>query len=246
VGINDTGRAPAVRRAAAALEVVARSGHASVAEISRDLNLAKSSASDLLSTMLTERMLTRRGGALVLGELLAELAAGFVGNPNILQRFALYWNKYPPLEEHTLSLQALLGTQNLCVDVRIGRHVLPYTPRAGSRLPVWDGARGEPILAHVSADDADATLRRFRGFNGAVDEREGIVSWIREHAPSAPAAPSPLLSSTGNFELVSLLPDRAPGAPPVAVTLHLPSRAAGTDHIELGVALTRLAHALAD
>lgn len=235
------GRAPAVRRAAAALDVIAHAGgSAQAVDIGRDLGLAKSSTSDLINTMLTERLLGRRDGALIIGDRIAEVAAGFVGHPGLLKRFIDGWQREPQLREHTASVQVLIGTHSLCVEVRISPHVLPYTPRAGSRLPLWDGTTVEPVATQLPRADVDRALQMYGDTD--ADDAAAITDWL-DHHPSDVADLEPHRSATGNDELiVPVAPRRDPG-PPVVITVHLPPDRDGDD-AAIGNALEEFARSL--
>ncbi|GAB3615790.1 hypothetical protein GCM10027416_03470 [Okibacterium endophyticum] len=206
----------------AALDVLAHSGDVSWPDISRSLGLARSSTSDLIGTLLDERLIRRRGSGFALGNALGELAAGFVGNRPVLELFALELGRDHPFGEHTLSVQVLFGDQTMCVDVRMGRQLLPFTPRAGSRSPVWNGERGEPILTSLDPDDVERSLDAFGAFCGVdAETAERITRWTRAHSTVHTADPGVLRASTGNDELSVALRPVADDATPAVITLQL-------------------------
>lgn len=237
-----TQRAPAVRRAIQALDLLAHRGNASWSDIARGLRLPRSSTSDLVQTMLDERLIRREiSGLLLLGGALTEIAAGFVDNSTVLERFSLEWDKGHSLNEHTLSVQSLIGDQNMCVDVRIGRHVLPVTPRAGSRLPVWNGTSGEPILTRLPPSAIEASLHRFGAFCGVNDATRGaILDWVRKNTTGQSRDLRHMVASTGNAELSQVIPGETTDQESVALTLHLPPDTA-RNVPELKAALSALA-----
>lgn len=206
------GRSPAIRRAALVLELVAHRRRLRPTEVSRELGLAKSSTADLVGTMLGEGLLDRRGDDLVLGRLFREAATGFVGDGTILRRFGVTWERSPLLREHTVTLQAPIGAQSVCVAVRLGRRVLPYTPRSGSRQPLWSQGEAEPVAVRSPAKALLRSLDLFEPGDGAA----GLRAWLERRADAA-SDPVRLPSSTGNDELVAVVP----AVRPVLAVVHL-------------------------
>lgn len=204
-------RAPAVHRAMRLVDALAFERRARPADLARAVGLPKSSASDLIGTLLEERLLARSGEDLVLGRAFLELAAGFVGRSGMLHDFGVGWERSRALREHTVTLQALIGSHNVCVAVRLGSAVLPYTPRAGSRLPLWPDGHPEPVLGVVDPGDVERALAEFP--EGTTDA-----------PPATRSAPAdgPDLAATGNLELNALVSDGADCGGPVVVTCHLP------------------------
>lgn len=234
MGVNGPARAPAVRRAVAVLECLTRQGAANLTELSHQLGLAKSSTSDLLSTMLQEDLVRKRGDEFILGRLLSELTAGFVGEEQILDRFAKDWSRQPILGEHTVSVQAIIGTHSLCADVRLGRYLLPYTPRAGSRRMIWDGKKGEPVLRSLPAESVLRTVDAYAEYDPPRNPND-LRRWVQNNASGAQH--TAMLASNGNVELsVAITPSHSHG-PPVALSLHFPPRMRDAASHELRQAL---------
>lgn len=219
MGVNQPERAPAVRRAMAVLAYLAQEGASTAADISKELGLPQSSTSDMVNTMLADGLLRRRQDLFAIGPLITDLAAGFVGDAALLDRFATHWPRHPELSRHTVSIQTILGTQSLCVDVRLGGYLLPFTPRPGSRSDTWKGSVGEPVLTCLTPEEAHSTLTAFGAFTAHGPDRTAAEAWIGQHARGG--QPSPLLAKTGNLELNVSLPATA-GNPPTVLTLHLP------------------------
>lgn len=222
-------RAPGVRRALRLLDALAFERRARPADLARAVGLAKSSASDLISTLLEERMLAREGDDLVLGGFFADMAAGFVGDVTTTRDFVLAWERSPVLREHTVTLQTLIGSHNVCVAVCLGTHVLPYTPRAGSRLPLWTGGGPEPVLRVVPRGDLRRSLERFPD---SSSDGEALQAWAQERSPVCPTQERPdagdvrrankaVLSSTGNLEFNTQVSTGRERVGPVVVTVHV-------------------------
>ena len=240
------GRAPAVRRALRMVDALAFERKARPADLARAVGIAKSSASDLIGTLLAERMLSRRGEDLVLGTLFIDVAAGFVGDLSTLHGFGIGWERSPVLHDYTVTLHSLIGSHSVCVGVRIGSQVLPYTPRAGSRLPLWPTEGPEPVLRAVPRADVRRALTEFP--EKSSDDR-AVRAWAQ--APKEEALPGassrdeavPMLSATGNLELNALVSSGRDRGGPVVVTLHL-APSAVVDAARLQVALDAFAYEL--
>ncbi len=241
--MTGAGRAPAVKRAVTVLNFLAQQGASTAAAISHELGLAKSSTSDLLNTMLADGLLRKRRDVFSIGPLVTSLAAGFVGDAELLDRFALLWPRQPVLAEHTVTVQAIVGTHNLCVDVRLGRYLLPYTPRPGGRTDLWSGGTGEPVLRSLTAPEVRRALDAFAGFAPAP-AAEAAQVWIDKYARGQQRLP--LMSKTGNLELNVALPAVGTGAPPTVLSLQLPPRLEGHIPASLSTALEEFAAAIVE
>lgn len=240
--MNGPGRAPAVRRAVAVLNFLAQQGASTATDIAHELDLAKSSTSDLLNTMLADGLLRKRRDVFDIGPLVTSLAAGFVGDADLIDRFVLLWPRQPLLAEHTVSVQAIVGTQNLCVDVRLGRYLLPYTPRPGSRTDLWSGGVGEPVLRSLSAPEVRRTMEAFAGFAPGTLAGDTAQAWVDKHARGH--QPVPLMAKTGNLELNVALASGSSTAPPTVLSLQLPPRLEGHMPPSLWSALEEFAAAM--
>ncbi|MBF4615928.1 helix-turn-helix domain-containing protein [Curtobacterium sp. VKM Ac-1376] len=227
---------PAVRRAMAVVEHVAFTGVTTAGAIADDLGLAKSTVSDLVGTMLETGMLRRSGNGLVVGEAFSRLSSGLTAGVVSLEDFRRRWQRHPVLHEHTVSIQSLVGTRSLCVEVNVGVHLLPLGPGAGMRSAVWTAAGAEPVLQCFTADELARSFDVFRGYS--VDD-QAVRAWATEHARGVQTRPAP--AASGNHELSVRLSDGS--VPLVALTLHLPPNLE-VDGDRLRSALTQLAASL--
>jgi DNA-binding IclR family transcriptional regulator len=231
MGITDPA-APAVHRAATIVDFLMFKGVASPTTLAAELGLSKSSLSDILTTMLADGLIRKRDDGLVIGPLFAELTKGFVGETALMDRFAITWQRQRLLSEHTVSVQTVIGTHSLCVEVRHGAHLLPFTPLPGLRSDVWVGIEGEPVLRCLTAEQVRYTTTTFAAFSPAVEERvdEGRNAWIARHALGRQRIP--LVAHTGNLEFNTPL-SRGGDMPPAVLTLHLPPHLEGRVSHEL-------------
>ena len=246
MGVNGPDRAPAVRRAVSVLDLITQVGEVTSTDVSRDLMIARSSTSDLITAMLDDGLIRRRDDRLTLGSVWERCAAGFVGGRPVLEHFVSEWDRAKLLNAHTVSVQALLGDQTICLDVRMGRHVLAVTPRPGSRFPVWNGVSGEPILSRLSPQLIENSLAAFSNFCGASRETvQEIIAFARAHTSINDAIAPVDKASTGNYEMTVAVPGAVDETVPTALTLHLaPDFRVATDVVELSDALHEFASKL--
>lgn len=221
MAVNNGRRAPAVRRTVAVLDLLSRSGQASASEISAELMLPKSSTADLVATMHESGLLARRGDDYVAGELITGLAAGFTGDAAMLERFAADWGKHPVLHEHTVALYALLGTRAMCVDTRLGTHVLPATPRAGRVISLWhdDNGDGSPFLRLIPRPALVRTLSQFEGFGHTTEEGAAALEWWDRVGDTRPFAIND--TDPHGLSVGVLVPTTRTEGPPVVLAAHL-------------------------
>ncbi len=236
-GGEPAGRAPAIGRSARVLELLAHDGPVTGSRIGAGIGLAKSSTSDLLSSLVASRWVRRTDTRFALGRLPVELCDGFVGPELDLVRFGLEWAADPMLHQQTVSVQVVQGTELLCVDVRVGRQVIAATPRPGDRHQGWHGDHGDPAFAVLAESTLRSTLDRFAGFQGlTLETRRTILDWAAaERAQGGPTLAR--RGGRGNDELsVPCADDRA-----AVLTAHLPPGIDRPALAELGRALTGLA-----
>ncbi|MCV7286296.1 helix-turn-helix domain-containing protein [Mycolicibacterium wolinskyi] len=142
---------PAVHRAARVLAELAANPHGvSVPELARRLGTAKSSVSDLVSTLLLERAVTRdEQGTVRLGVRIAEIARGFVGGTRLIEEFRPACARISELDGAAVVLAVLVGGDIAHVAVREGDRPLPLTLTPGMRLPAWSTATGIALLTDL-------------------------------------------------------------------------------------------------
>lgn len=120
-------------------------------EISEKVNLAKSTTSRILSTLINQKFLIKdaKSGMYKLGENLYYL--GLVAKDSMdLREIA-----YPIMKElmettgETINIYLLDGNERVCFDQAESPHMIKQTVKVGERFPLWDGATGKIILAYL-------------------------------------------------------------------------------------------------
>lgn len=142
-------KAPAVSKAVAVLDSLARSAEAgSISGLARRIEVPKSSVADICATLSDLGLLSRnRDGRYLLGQHVVELARGLVGGQRLIEVFTEACLSVPAASEETVTLSILDGADSVIVAARHGRATLPVTARVGLRLPVWSTASGRCFLA---------------------------------------------------------------------------------------------------
>jgi IclR family transcriptional regulator, blcABC operon repressor len=143
-------RSPAVHRGARVLDAISSGAASTPAALSAVLGLPKSSIADLLGTLEDTGFVARGAdGSLHAGARWSDLS-----DPDAVAHRVFRACATRDLDGHTISLVQLFGNQILFVDVRLGRHPLPLTPRPGQRANADACAGAVAILSSLSAADA--------------------------------------------------------------------------------------------
>jgi DNA-binding IclR family transcriptional regulator len=151
----DTGRSPAVRRAAKVLtELSVEPEGLSVADLARRLEAPKSSLNDLCGTLCDTGLVSRTAdGRIRLGPQIARLARGFVDGTSLLEDFEQECAGFPAVHEHVVLLGTLVGPDVVYLAVRGTSRPMPLTLRAGLRLPAWATATGMVMLSTLTDEE---------------------------------------------------------------------------------------------
>ncbi len=141
--------APAVVRATAILDLIARSdGPLSLADMARTLGLPKSSLHGLCATLEQQNLITRlNSGTMTLGPHVMMWAHAFLARIDITQEFFASWDDMRVLPEDTITLSIRDGQEIVYIACRNGHRPLGFTFRTGMRLPAARTATGLAMLS---------------------------------------------------------------------------------------------------
>jgi IclR family transcriptional regulator, blcABC operon repressor len=129
---------PAVERASRLLDrlTVARRGGASLAQLSTELALPKSSVHNLLRTMVRLGLVRREAsGGFSLGPKVLQWASAYSGQNGLVEGFYDAASSLPALNAETIMLSVLAGSEVLYLASRPGTHPLAVNFRVGGRFP---------------------------------------------------------------------------------------------------------------
>jgi DNA-binding IclR family transcriptional regulator len=238
MGIETTSRTPAVHRALAILDAVALRQATTPAALVGRLGLPKSSVADLTTALEAERLLGKNShGQFRLGF----RTAGISGDDALIARVIRKLAQTPLLDGHTVSVVKVVGLLGLCVEVRIGQHPLPLTPRPGLSTPILDSGGGIAVLQALSAADARQIASAYAGHQGfggdQVDKMQEQVAAVKSHQATGTVL---LTDSHGVVQIA--LPIRLSN---LGVVVHLPPgrHVSDAELGELAVGLSEVAAA---
>jgi DNA-binding IclR family transcriptional regulator len=150
-----------VDRALAILDIL-RVGGRRLSDISRQLDVDKSTVSRMLST-LAARGFVRRDegtGSFELGAQLAVLGQAFHQTFRPGREVGPLLDRISDLCKETVAFTFYEGGEAIYMDKRDGIHSLRTHSRIGYRAPMHAGASGKAILAFLPEAEADAIIRR--------------------------------------------------------------------------------------
>jgi IclR family transcriptional regulator, blcABC operon repressor len=155
--------APAVVRATRILDLLAQTATPmSLAQLSRLLDVPKSSLHGLCNTLTQLRLISRAdNGQMTLGPHVMTWANAFLARSDITQEFFAAWDEFGGLPQETVTLSVLDGDNVVYIACKNGTRPLGVTFRIGMRLPAPYTATGKAILSTLPEDEVRSL------FNGA-------------------------------------------------------------------------------
>lgn len=157
--------APAVTRAAAILEQLARRDGtpAGPSELARELRLPKSSIANVLAALAEAGLVRRIGTGFALGRKLAELGGEYLATVDQVQEFYEVCRHLPAAAEETVQLAVLDGLDMIYLARHDGTQPVRLTSGIGRRLPASCTATGKAALASLDRRELN---RRLDGVTG--------------------------------------------------------------------------------
>jgi len=154
---RDRSLAPAVTRAAAILDLIAeRRGQAlPLAELARDLGLAKSSVSNICNALVESGLLRRTPEGFGLGRRLVGYADAYLAGVDIVREFQDVCRERAEAAEETVQLAVLseTGLEVVYLARRDGRHPVVLASQIGRPLPATTTATGKAMLADLAPQE---------------------------------------------------------------------------------------------
>lgn len=152
--------APAVVRAAAILDVIARQPdtYPRVSEIARATGIPHSSVTNILAALVETGMARRTGSGFSIGPSVVEFASVFLRSDDAVQRFLDFVPTLDTLASETAQLGTLDGGDVLFVARHDGIQPITLTSGVGKRLPASSTAIGKAMLAQLEPAELTANL----------------------------------------------------------------------------------------
>ena len=140
---------PALTRALTLLDRLAlRREPMSLAQLTNELALPKSSVHGLCSTLMSFGYLRRqKDGAFLIGPRVMSLAEAFVSGTDPAREFNALWADFGGAPEETVVMSVLSGADALYVGVRNSARPLGLAFNVGMRLPAYLSSSGKAMLA---------------------------------------------------------------------------------------------------
>lgn len=159
--ISDT--VPALRRAVRILDLVAGSPRdLTAAELTRFLDLPKSSAHGLLAVMTELDLLARSAdGTLRIGPHSLRWANGFLSHLDIVSTFNDHLAQRHDLDPYTVTLTVREGGEVVYIGCRNSAQPLGHTFRIGMRLPAPFTATGKILLSDLGPGELRMLFSQF-------------------------------------------------------------------------------------
>lgn len=166
-----TQQSPALERGARILDIVSRSKtFLSLSDLSRELNIARSSVHSLCQTLVGLELLIRRSDqTFQLGPHVMRWSNAFTLQSDVATEFAAIWDQETGLPGATITLTVQDGAEVVYIAARNSdrsRSSLEF--RVGMRLPAAFTATGKAFLSHMS----DYEIRRLYA-QGLPEARTG-------------------------------------------------------------------------
>lgn len=164
--------APAVSRAAALMDLVATSPDMlTLAELSRRMNLAKSSIHSVCTTLVDAGLLLRNPDqTYAIGPHVMRWATSFSSRSDLATEFARIWDESTvELRGATITLTVLDGNEVVFIGARNSSKTPWFTYRIGMRLPMAFTSTGHAFLTQLT--DSEIRLRFKNGLPDPMTEQ---------------------------------------------------------------------------
>jgi DNA-binding IclR family transcriptional regulator len=150
-----------VHRAIEILDLIAGKGPLGVSEISRILELPKSSAHNILETLVANRVLEKdtERNSYVLGSKLVELGNQAQESLEVKRVAARYLRRLNSELDETVHLTVLDHDEVVYVDCLESKKRLRAYSVIGVRAPLYCTAVGKAIMAHLDPEDVDRIVK---------------------------------------------------------------------------------------
>jgi IclR family transcriptional regulator, blcABC operon repressor len=156
---NQETAAPAVYRAVQVLDFLGRrSEPATITQIAVGVGFAKSSVSNLVSTLEAARMVRRVTGGWALGYKVLELGQSMLASTTLVSEFRRIVTSLPTLQNDTALLAALDGMEVIYLARHDGKQPIRLASDIGRRMPASVTALGKAMLAQMSEAELTARL----------------------------------------------------------------------------------------
>jgi DNA-binding IclR family transcriptional regulator len=149
---------PAVNRAVAVLEELARESPLGTSELARRLDLPKSSIANILHAMDQTGLIERVDQSYGLGRRLVEFASSYLAENAPVDMFLSAARDLPCAREETVVFAELAGPEIVYLARHHGSQPVRLAGEIGHRMPAVATALGQAMLSQLSPKDLDGIL----------------------------------------------------------------------------------------
>ncbi|HWU45458.1 MAG TPA: IclR family transcriptional regulator [Humibacter sp.] len=214
--------APAAFRAVQVLEFLgSRTEPSTLTDIASALGLAKSSASNLVTTLDAARMVRKSGVGWVLGYKVLELGQSMLASTTLVTEFQRIANVLPALQNDTALLAALDDMEVIYLARHDGRQPIRLASDIGRRMPASVTALGKAMLAGLSDSDLDARLARVTTLPRPTKRAHRTVADLRRDLEKVRARGYAIDDEQNTIGVTCFAVSVAGGGQPIAVSTTL-------------------------
>lgn len=172
--------APAVTRAAAILDLLARSGSpVALSELARQLRLPKSSTANICLALEAAALVARNDNGFTLGRKTVELGGAYLSGVDQVRQFYALCAGSPRLGQETARVAVLDGLDVLYLARYDGRQPLRLTAGIGDRFPASCTATGKALLARLPAEVLEDRLSGLHALPRLTERSLSSVAELR-------------------------------------------------------------------
>lgn len=140
--------------------LAAANGHRGVTEMSKELGLSKSGVYRILSSLESAQWVVQNSGTqrYTLGSRILELSLSLLSNLDLRTASLSYLEELCSATKETAMLSGRVGLERIAVEQVPGYYEVRHLPEPGKRLPLWCGAPGKVMLAHLEESEIETVI----------------------------------------------------------------------------------------
>lgn len=164
---ENEGSIRAVSRALKIIRTMEGKSSMSLSEISRAVDLPKTTALRLLTTLCSEGFVTKTGDDYQLSMLMFRIGMSISENYDVVKIADPVMTNLNEMTSESISINIVADHKRLCLEKKEGKHDLRQFIRVGELLPLHKGASGKAMLAFLPQSDREHVLAEVTDMNEA-------------------------------------------------------------------------------
>lgn len=131
-----------------------------VTDLSNELMITKSSVSRIMMSLAELQWIEQLpSNEYILGEKAVEFSLAALSGIELRNVCLPILDELNTITRETVGLIMRVGTEDICIDQKESKNLVRHVLGLGFRHPLWTGASGKVILAHMDKDEAQDVLR---------------------------------------------------------------------------------------